>query len=234
MKIRYLLAAAILLLSLSAATANVVHAQLSRFPGSKVLDSGPNPVGLGKDVATNFTYTIHLNAGFDAASDVFDVVPAEFDVAGVTPSCGLASFEEKNKPGDKLRPDVITWNLDGCDSASSQTLTVSIQTDLNPGHGKRGIPFFEPTSCGPLYLNDRALLFNATSSAVTERSNGLFVATCPVEGDPGCVDADGDGWTVACGDTVDTDSTVYPNAPEICGDGKDNNLDGQVDEGCIV
>jgi large repetitive protein len=60
-------------------------------------------------------------------------------------------------------------------------------------------------------------------------------------------DADSDGWgnlsaTVkACsapagyeaqgGDCDDGDETVYPGAMEIC-DGKDNNCDGQVDEGC--
>ncbi len=42
-------------------------------------------------------------------------------------------------------------------------------------------------------------------------------------------DADGDGYTVDDGDD-DTDATVYPGAPEVCGDGKDNDMDGEVDE----
>ncbi len=33
------------------------------------------------------------------------------------------------------------------------------------------------------------------------------------------------------GDPVDNDNTIYPGAPELC-DGKDNNGNGQVDEGC--
>lgn len=216
---------ATLLLVLGAGLSSTANAQLSAFPGSKTLNSGPDPVGLGKATSTTFVYTITLNANnFDNTKDVEDVVPAEFDVTGLVASCGSAVSAEVNKPGDKLRPDVITWNLDGCDGTTSQTLTVSLQTDQNPGHGKRDIAFFEPTSCGPLSLNDGAVVIDpATGDPLTGPSNSLTVATCPLEGDAGCVDADNDGWSVACGDTVDNDITVFPGAPELC-DGKDNDL----------
>jgi hypothetical protein len=45
------------------------------------------------------------------------------------------------------------------------------------------------------------------------------------------VDNDGDGITVCDGDPDDNDASVFPGATEIC-DGKDNNGDGYVDEGC--
>jgi len=43
------------------------------------------------------------------------------------------------------------------------------------------------------------------------------------EGDSCDPDADGDGTWAACGDCDDLDPCTYPGAPEIVGDGKDNN-----------
>ena len=48
--------------------------------------------------------------------------------------------------------------------------------------------------------------------------------------DPRDIDSDGDGFTPNEGDCDDSDDTVYPGAPELC-DGKDNNCNGEVDEG---
>jgi hypothetical protein len=43
------------------------------------------------------------------------------------------------------------------------------------------------------------------------------------------VDLDGDGFTEDQGDVDDSDLSVYPGAPELCGDGVDNDSDGLAD-----
>ena len=55
----------------------------------------------------------------------------------------------------------------------------------------------------------------------------------------GCgVDEDGDGYVVSCDDDGivvdcdDNDPDIYPGAEEVCGDGRDNNCNGQADEEC--
>ncbi len=52
---------------------------------------------------------------------------------------------------------------------------------------------------------------------------------------PACVDRDGDGFKdggcTTLPDCDDADRRTHPNAPERC-DGKDNDCDGRIDEGC--
>jgi hypothetical protein len=52
-----------------------------------------------------------------------------------------------------------------------------------------------------------------------------------------CTDGDGDGYCSTApkqGDCNDNNVNVNPGVPEKCGDNKDNDCDGQADEGCVA
>lgn len=62
----------------------------------------------------------------------------------------------------------------------------------------------------------------------------LFIFTsCGGDDDNGPQDSDGDGYSVN-DDCDDNNAQVNPDAKEVCGDGIDNNCDGNVDEGCAI
>lgn len=154
-------------------------------------------------------------------------------------SCGEVTASRNKGAGKgkqpKLEPEFLNWDLDAgtaCAGDGSENLTIVVVTDLNPGHGKRGIQFYEPTSCGPLSLNDGAEIVCSDDSEYLP-SDPIVVATCEDEADTtNCVDGDDDGWSVDCGDCDDTDPAVNPGAEELCEDEIDNNCDGQINEGC--
>jgi hypothetical protein len=171
-----------------------------------------------------------LDANFDKTKNVADEVSSLFRVVDVYGTCGRAHhFTDK-----RTKVTDIIWNLKKCDNGISQSLTVAVKTTRKTGSTKKA-PLFRPESCGPVYVNDGALLINrATFKPKSEPSNALLVATCLNESDAiGCVDKDNDGWTPDCGDCDDSDPTVNPGAGEVCGDGIDNNCNGQIDEGCL-
>jgi hypothetical protein len=101
-----------------------------------------------------------------------------------------------------------------------------IETDLlidaiKNGHGKK-IKICHQAGKGK--INVIEINVNALSSHL---AHGDFV-----------LDADGDGYTAvgACSGTKDdcndNDASINPGADEICGDGKDNNCNGIIDENC--
>lgn len=99
------------------------------------------------------------------------------------------------------------------------------------------------TICHPAGNSGNVLTLNvATSSVPAHLAHGDWLQQTFY------VDADGDGVgdaaVLACvqpagtavvgGDCDDNDATVSPLAAEVCGNGVDDNCDGQADEGCLV
>jgi large repetitive protein len=89
-------------------------------------------------------------------------------------------------------------------------------------------------------------IFNSFMCIVTNCSGACAVpgeacTTCQIQS--GCLsalyqcvgisDQDGDGFQTA-DDCDDTNPAIYPGAPEVCGDGLDNDCDGQVDEAFMI
>jgi len=76
---------------------------------------------------------------------------------------------------------------------------------------------------------DGADLGGQTCESLGYDSGSLVCTTsCTLdESDCACADADGDGVTRCDGDCDDADATIYPGAPEVCGDGIDQDCNGQ-------
>jgi hypothetical protein len=76
-----------------------------------------------------------------------------------------------------------------------------------------------------------------TNNAITTTTDFYRDADNDTFGDPynsyeACVVPE--GYVANNTDCDDTENTAYPGAAEICGDNKDNNCDGTIDEGCNV
>jgi len=98
---------------------------------------------------------------------------------------------------------------------------------------KDGDGFSMPFDCNDnnSFINPGAV--EICGDGLDNNCDGQIDETCGTP--PVCPDRDQDGYTdAACGgaDCNDADPTINPGAPEICGDGIDNNCNGLVDENC--
>lgn len=160
--------------------ASGLTAQAQEASIEKELTAGPEQVGILLESPTAFEFTITYSG---PAATVEDTVPAEFVVNGLSASSGSAS-SAKNGRGVRGSTS-IAWNLPS--AADGATLVVEIETAENPGrHGGRG-PFYQPSDCGELLLNDGAVAVDENGALLAGPTPSLSVlATDRVDGSQPC------------------------------------------------
>ena len=138
------------------------------------------------------------------------------------------------EPGERVGIRAAVTDDDGNPITWVRRSTVTIK---EPG-GKRRFRSSLSTQGGGVYtasylLNNSAATGTWQVDVKVDAGEGhreSATITFEVSDDPGgCVDADGDGYEdAACGgnDCDDSDPGVYPGAPEVCGDGIDQDCDG--------
>jgi Putative metal-binding motif len=113
-------------------------------------------------------------------------------------------------------------------SACGEAFSFNDATGTTGGGGSTTSTGTEATSTGSTTTG------TSTSTGTTSTSTGTSSTSTSTAstGTGMCTDADMDGVTTCQGDCDDNDPSVYPAHPEICGDGKDNDCNNKVDDGC--
>jgi hypothetical protein len=180
--------------------------------------------------ATDNSGSVTMTSNFEPESEfpvgTTAVVYMAADAAGNQVTCSFSVTVN-----DTQLPDVITRNRSF--TIKPEDELVLAPSDIDDGSAD---------NCGILSYELSKTIFtvadegeNTVILLVTDvngnQSSELAIVTIAIESDdPGDLDMDGDGFTPNQGDCNDNDNTIYPGATELC-DGRDNDCDGEVDEG---
>ena len=112
--------------------------------------------------------------------------------------------------------------------------TIDTKWRLEPSDGGESAIFAagNPTSTGSVSADWESEAGNWLITLVAEDDWGnvseaeVYVVVDDIDG----LDQDGDGVTPAEGDCDDYDASVYAGADEVCGDGRDNDCNGELDD----
>jgi len=135
---------------------------------------GTVPIKSATSTALNFDIRVqNLTAApvNMAGFQVWDVLPAEFDLNGapVTAGCSVTASQPAGATKGrqpKLEPEFLSINFAGLNAGASCTVNVAAKTDENPASSKGNTPVkYEPTSCpanGKIMLNEGVRVFDTT------------------------------------------------------------------------
>ena len=132
-------------------------------------------------------------------------------------SCLILNLEE----GQTYDFTATSFDLQGSESDFSETITYAVPVTPvdNDGDGYT----VEGGDCNDLDSNIYPGASEICGDGIDQDCNGSDLECAP---DPNDTDDDGDGFTENEGDCNDNDSTIYPGAIEICGDGIDQDCNG--------
>ncbi len=159
---------------------------------------------------------------------------ADGDGFGVGEDCVLADCDDKNKAVFPWAKETCGNNKDeNCDKIADDGCSgrQCVDQDMD-GYG------VGPACPGPQDCNDKDFFSNPGAKEVCGDGKDN---DCDGVADDACttsVDGDGDGFPVGKPkpgyppDCSDGDPAIYPGAKEVCGDGKDQNCNGTIDDGC--
>ncbi len=181
----------------------------------------------------------------------FNTVPPvwwNFTTAPVTYTCsdsdkdgfflegGCGTEIDCNDEDSEMAPTLSEVCGDGKDNNCDGQIDEDCGSTCTDGDGDS---FFLEAGCGTeIDCNDQDSEISPSFSEVCDDGKDN---NCDGQIDEGCgstcTDSDDDGYFVelGCGTAIDCndqDSEMSPDLSEVCGDGKDNNCDGQIDEGC--
>jgi hypothetical protein len=163
-------------------------------------------------IDSTFTWTGGGNGtGVDADNDGFpDFIDCDDNNANINPGM----------------PEIIGDGIDNnCDGLIDSVYTGGGNTGFVDADGDG---WFDFEDCDDNDPNVNPAAMEIIGDGIDNNCDGLVDSTYWGGGNPGYVDADGDGFPSFI-DCDDTDSTINPGATEIMGDGIDNDCDGLVD-----